>query len=122
MLKKLNFGLAVANLWYSFYFNFAASIGLRTFFFSFFSLPQSKNTQMNGTSMSSPNACGTIALLVSALKAKDISYSPSFIERYVIRTRSFFALALFHVSVVQLGRYGFFTYFSPLGEGACQVL
>ncbi|KAJ3146766.1 tripeptidyl-peptidase II Tpp2 [Geranomyces variabilis] len=39
-----------------------------------FSLQASQ--QMNGTSMASPNACGCLALLVGALKASKIAYTP----------------------------------------------
>ncbi|KAJ3151615.1 tripeptidyl-peptidase II Tpp2 [Geranomyces michiganensis] len=39
-----------------------------------FSLQSSQ--QMNGTSMASPNACGCLALLVGALKASKIPYTP----------------------------------------------
>ena len=45
-----------------------------------------RSTQMNGTSMSSPNAAGGVALLISALKAEQIEYSPHSIKRALIAT------------------------------------
>ena len=48
---------------------------------------QLKNSQlMNGTSMSSPNACGNIALLISALLADGVSLSPFRLEKALINT------------------------------------
>ena len=40
-----------------------------------------KSMQMNGTSMASPNCCGNFALVLSALKAEKIEYSPTSVRR-----------------------------------------
>jgi tripeptidyl-peptidase-2 len=46
-----------------------------------------QNSQlMNGTSMSSPNACGNIALMMSALKAEGIKYTPYRIHKSLLNT------------------------------------
>lgn len=42
-----------------------------------------KSQLMNGTSMSSPNCCGGIALLISALKAQGVKYTPHTIKRAI---------------------------------------
>lgn len=40
-----------------------------------------KNMLMNGTSMSSPSACGAIALMLSKLKQDDVDYTPHSVKR-----------------------------------------
>jgi len=41
---------------------------------------------MNGTSMSSPNCCGCLALIISALKANNIPFTPYRIQKAIQRT------------------------------------
>lgn len=41
---------------------------------------------MNGTSMSSPNVCGNVALLLSGLKAEGTKYSPHRVQRAIVNT------------------------------------
>ncbi|KAJ3081524.1 tripeptidyl-peptidase II Tpp2, partial [Quaeritorhiza haematococci] len=41
---------------------------------------------MNGTSMSSPNLCGCLSLLVSALKAEGVSYNPYRVRQAIVST------------------------------------
>lgn len=44
------------------------------------------NQQMNGTSMASPNACGNVALLLSAAKQKKLAYTPNSVRRALQNT------------------------------------
>jgi tripeptidyl-peptidase-2 len=59
-----------------------------------------KNQLMNGTSMSSPNACGCIALLLSALKSNKVPYNPAFIKKIIENT----AVPLGHHDPFSIGR------------------
>ena len=45
-----------------------------------------KSRLMNGTSMSSPNVCGNIALLLSGLRAEGTAWSPARVHRAIINT------------------------------------
>jgi len=45
-----------------------------------------KSMLMNGTSMAAPNACGSLALVLSACKAQNITYSPQLLRRAITAT------------------------------------
>ena len=54
---------------------------------------------MNGTSMSSPNACGCITLLLSAAKQENIRISPARIKNYIKNSAKF----INHVDILGQG-------------------
>ena len=59
----------------------------------------SRNMLMNGTSMSSPNACGCITLLLSAAKQENIKISPARIKNYIKNSAKF----IDHVDILGQG-------------------
>lgn len=59
----------------------------------------SKNMRMNGTSMSSPNACGGISLLLSSLKAQRKHWNPYYIQKAIENT----ALPIVSVNPLAMG-------------------
>ncbi len=59
-----------------------------------------RNSMMNGTSMAAPNACGGMALLLSALKAEGASWTPHRIRRALENT----AVPVQGIEVFALGR------------------
>ncbi|XP_048746966.2 tripeptidyl-peptidase 2-like [Ostrea edulis] len=78
------------------------------------------NQLMNGTSMSSPNACGCIALVLSGLKANDVEYTPFSVKRALINTAApvpnIEVLALGHGLVQVEKAYDFLTNFAKEQE------
>lgn len=68
---------------------FYLKLKINKFFYFVFSVPHYNLCQrqlMNGTSMSSPNAAGCVALLLSALKQEEIEYNPALIRRALMNT------------------------------------
>lgn len=52
-----------------------------------------KSEMLNGTSMASPNACGNVALMLSAAKAESLPYSPASVKRALKNTAVFIEAA-----------------------------
>ncbi|KAG0233916.1 subtilase family-domain-containing protein [Mortierella sp. GBAus27b] len=63
----------------------------------------SKFQRMNGTSMSSPNACGCISLILSGLKAENKFYTPYRVHRAVINASKDIQ-DQFHVGFLQVNK------------------